>query len=89
MFSIRLSEPDPVENEPLERVEHPVPEPGPGELLLKISACGVCHPDMNTVLGEVHAAHRRRDGVSQAWGGDADQGVDDDLSTVGSESCPG
>lgn len=30
----------------LELVERPVPEPGPGEALVKVDACGVCHSDM-------------------------------------------
>jgi alcohol dehydrogenase/propanol-preferring alcohol dehydrogenase len=30
----------------LELVEKPVPEPGPGEALVKVDACGICHSDM-------------------------------------------
>ncbi len=30
---------------PFELVERPVPEPGPGQVRLKIDACGVCHSD--------------------------------------------
>ncbi len=30
----------------LELVERPVPSPGPGEALVKVDACGVCHSDM-------------------------------------------
>ena len=33
-------------NQPLERVEAPLPEPGAGEVLLKVSGCGVCHTDL-------------------------------------------
>lgn len=33
-------------NQPLERVETPLPEPGAGEVLLKVSGCGVCHTDL-------------------------------------------
>jgi 6-hydroxycyclohex-1-ene-1-carbonyl-CoA dehydrogenase len=33
-------------NQPLERVESPIAEPGPGEVLLKVSGCGVCHTDL-------------------------------------------
>ena len=29
-----------------EIVERPVPEPGPGEALVKVDACGICHSDM-------------------------------------------
>lgn len=33
-------------NQPLERVEAPIPEPKAGEVLLKVSGCGVCHTDL-------------------------------------------
>jgi len=32
--------------QPLERVEAPLPEPKDGEVLLKVSGCGVCHTDL-------------------------------------------
>ncbi|GFM27827.1 zinc-dependent alcohol dehydrogenase family protein [Novosphingobium sp. PY1] len=38
------------------RVERPVPQPGPGEVLVKIAACGVCRTDLHVLDGEV-AAH--------------------------------
>ncbi|XVQ15224.1 alcohol dehydrogenase catalytic domain-containing protein [Spirillospora sp. CA-255316] len=31
--------------------ERPVPEPGPGEVLVKITACGVCFTDLNLLRG--------------------------------------
>ncbi len=43
----------PVESEPLESHEVPTPEPGPDELLVKVSHCGVCHTDLHTVEGEL------------------------------------
>lgn len=33
-------------NQPLVRVEAPLPEPGEGDVLLKVSGCGVCHTDL-------------------------------------------
>jgi len=33
-------------NQPLERVEAPLPEPQAGEVLVKVSGCGVCHTDL-------------------------------------------
>jgi 6-hydroxycyclohex-1-ene-1-carbonyl-CoA dehydrogenase len=33
-------------NQPLARVEAPLPEAGDGEVLLKVSGCGVCHTDL-------------------------------------------
>jgi alcohol dehydrogenase, propanol-preferring len=32
----------------------PKPEPGPGEILLRVHACGVCHTDLHLVEGEIH-----------------------------------
>ena len=37
--------------EPLELVELPVPEPGVGEVLIKVSACGVCHTELDEIEG--------------------------------------
>lgn len=31
---------------PLVKMETPIPEPGPGEVLVKVSGCGVCHTDL-------------------------------------------
>ena len=36
---------------PLTRVEMPTPEPGPGEVLLEVSACGVCHTELDEIEG--------------------------------------
>ena len=36
---------------PLELVDLPVPEPLPGEVLLKVSACGVCHTELDEIEG--------------------------------------
>jgi propanol-preferring alcohol dehydrogenase len=37
--------------EPLSLVEIPTPEPGPGEILIKVSACGVCHTELDEIEG--------------------------------------
>ncbi|MCP5433373.1 MAG: zinc-dependent alcohol dehydrogenase family protein [Alphaproteobacteria bacterium] len=42
----------------LEPVDLPSREPGPGEALIRISACGVCRTDLHIVDGEL-AQHRR------------------------------
>ena len=40
---------------PLRPAKLPVPEPGPGELLLRVHACGVCRTDLHILDGEVVA----------------------------------
>jgi len=48
-----LRAPGPVERDPLEAVDLPAPVPGPGEVRLTISACGLCHTDLHEVEGEL------------------------------------
>jgi propanol-preferring alcohol dehydrogenase len=36
---------------PLELVELPIPEPGEGEVLLRVLACGVCHTELDEIEG--------------------------------------
>jgi alcohol dehydrogenase, propanol-preferring len=38
---------------PLEPAELPAPEPGPGQVLLRVHACGVCRTDLHIVDGEL------------------------------------
>ncbi len=38
-------------SEPLEFSEVAMPEPGPGEVLLRIHACGVCHTELDEIEG--------------------------------------
>jgi hypothetical protein len=39
--------------------EIPVPEPGQGEILIRVSACGVCRTDLHIVDGELAPHHSR------------------------------
>jgi alcohol dehydrogenase, propanol-preferring len=41
---------------PLVLRERPVPQPGPGDVLIEVSACGVCRTDLHVVDGELHNA---------------------------------
>ena len=41
--------------EPVEVTEVLVPEPGPGEALVRIQACGVCHTDLHYKMGGIGA----------------------------------
>jgi propanol-preferring alcohol dehydrogenase len=38
--------------QPLVVEERPIPEPGPGQIRVKIAACGVCHTDLHAVDGD-------------------------------------
>jgi propanol-preferring alcohol dehydrogenase len=38
---------------PLRREDRPVPEPGPGQLLVRVRACGVCRTDLHVVDGDL------------------------------------
>jgi propanol-preferring alcohol dehydrogenase len=42
---------------PLRRVERALPRPGPGELLVEVSACGVCRTDLHVADGEIAARY--------------------------------
>ena len=39
------------EDSPLDFGEVPVPEPGPGEIVIRVTACGVCHTEMDEIEG--------------------------------------
>ena len=39
--------------QPLQMVARPRPEPGAGEVLIKVEACGVCRTDLHVVDGEL------------------------------------
>ena len=54
MRAMRLLEPGPIEDHPLKMVELPTPLPSPGQLRLRVQACGVCHTDLHTVEGDIH-----------------------------------
>lgn len=37
---------------PLKIETLPIPQPGPGEILIKVTACGVCHSDLHAIDGD-------------------------------------
>jgi propanol-preferring alcohol dehydrogenase len=39
--------------QPLTIQEVPVPAPGPGEVLVEVTACGVCHTDLHAADGDL------------------------------------
>lgn len=53
-------QPGPIESGPLTFGERPIPDPGPGELLVRVRACGVCRTDLHVSEGDLPV---RRPGV--------------------------
>ncbi|HTX78330.1 MAG TPA: zinc-dependent alcohol dehydrogenase family protein, partial [Longilinea sp.] len=54
MKAMRLLAPRPAESSPLVWSEVPLPQPGPGQVRLRVTDCGVCHTDLHIVEGELH-----------------------------------
>lgn len=53
MIAMRIDAP----GQPLRRIERPVPQPGPGEVLVEVAACGVCRTDLHVLDGEIPARY--------------------------------
>lgn len=53
MQAMVLQVPGPITDSPLIPSDVPRPEPGPGQIRLRASVCGVCHTDLHTVEGEL------------------------------------
>lgn len=43
----------PIDDMPLELADIPTPQPGPGEILVKVAACGVCHTELDEIEGRL------------------------------------
>ncbi len=48
-----LASPAPIESNPLRVEDLPKPKPGPGQVLIRVHACGVCRTDLHVVEGEL------------------------------------
>jgi len=53
MKAMVLQETSPIEKEPLKLMSLPNPIPGPKEVLVKVSACGVCHTELDEIEGRI------------------------------------
>ncbi len=53
MITMELRTPGPVEPDRLQLRTRVPPEPGPGEVLLRVRTCGVCHTDLHIVQGDL------------------------------------
>ncbi len=53
MKAMQIETPQPIERFPLVSIEREIPKPDQGQLLLQVSACGICHTDLHTVEGDI------------------------------------
>jgi propanol-preferring alcohol dehydrogenase len=53
----RLHKQAEAEQNPLILEDCPLPEPGPGQVRVKLSHCGVCHTDLHIAEGDIHPPH--------------------------------
>jgi propanol-preferring alcohol dehydrogenase len=53
MKAMVLKETSPIEKKPLKITDLPDPVPGPKEILIKISACGICHTELDEIEGRL------------------------------------
>ncbi len=53
MRVMELRAPGPIAASRLKEARRPVLEPGPGELLVRVAACGICRTDLHIVEGEL------------------------------------
>ena len=51
--------PGPIGSHPLVPVDRERPEPGPGEIRLRVTACGVCRTDLHLAEGDLQPRHPR------------------------------
>ena len=45
--------PGPIDGMPLALVERAVPDPGPGEIRVRVTCCGVCRTDLHLAEGDL------------------------------------
>ena len=55
-----VAQPGPIDEHPLELIERDDPQPGPGQIVVKVHACGVCRTDLHLAEGDLAP---RRPGV--------------------------
>ena len=53
MQAMLLNEIGPIDRSPLRLVERPLPEPGSGELRLKVRCCAICRTDLHVIEGDL------------------------------------
>ena len=53
MLAWVVGAPGPIDGGPLRRTERPLPEPGPGQLRVRVVCCGVCRTDLHLAEGDL------------------------------------
>jgi len=53
MKAMAINTPAPIETNPLSAIEVPAPEPGAGEILIRVITCGVCRTDLHVAEGDL------------------------------------
>lgn len=53
MRAWEVSTPGPIDTGPLRLVQRAIPEPGPGQVRVKVSVCGVCRTDLHLAEGDL------------------------------------
>ena len=79
-----LRAPAKVESNPLEFGDVPRPEPGPGEVSIRVEVCGVCRTDLHVVEGELPPKHSPVIPGHQAVGHVATAGIGSERLAIGS-----
>ena len=59
MRAWQVVSPGPIEDHPLELADLPAPDPGAGEIRVRVTVCGVCRTDLHIAEGDL-APHRDR-----------------------------
>jgi alcohol dehydrogenase, propanol-preferring len=59
MKAMVVEKPALIESDPLRAIDAPMPEPGPGEVLVRIRTCGVCRTDLHVAEGDLPPRHPR------------------------------
>ncbi|MEJ2086355.1 MAG: alcohol dehydrogenase catalytic domain-containing protein, partial [Acidobacteriota bacterium] len=75
--------------EPLELVDLPRPEPEPGEILIRVTACGVCHTELDEIEGRTPPPRLPIVLGHQVVGRVADTGTEASTFTVGDRAGVG
>ena len=57
MRAVELRAPAPIASEPLRLVERDLPDPQPGEVRVRVHACGCCRTDLHVVEGDLELPH--------------------------------